>query len=752
MYRALFLMLVLIVGVHAADRSHPYLFFSKKDLPALRAKVKDPVIGQMFSRVCSRATDHPNPSTKILCAGIAYHITGEKRYAEAGINEMMRGLGGSWFGGGAAVYHCDLSTAKKTLPIAIGWDMFYYELSQAQRDKITRTIEQKVFAPYLEAHAKHNEAGGFFTDSRGRKTYWTQCYFNWNHWVNGDIGLMGLSMYDDHSDAKAVVESARASLKYTHAEHNQGATECGGWDEGTMYWGTAFNHSTSFYIALEQVLGKDDGYFDLPGIKMTTQYPLDFTGPDGKWIPFSDCNNRAVIDPGSQSYYLAKRFRRTIDMAYPENYVDNFHPLPYAVLYRPPGPKVPLPQKKKISWYKDIHWAVLKNGPTELAFKGGDLTSNHGQNDLNSMVVYVGDQMMLSDPGYGTRDTKSHNTLLLNNQGQERRSNGSNRAGGGYSNSVCEIEWCGETENGDAYLIGNASDCYSGIKVFRRHVIVTEKGVVIVMDEIAAQAASTMTLNWHTQAKMSSNDKGAALSSGSTQLQIAATADQTINVNGSGRTLRVENVNKSQTLRAVTVMAPNYNKNINFEVSYSGSAVHIECFGKDYVFKMGKGGYRYDAEAKAEKKVAKKERTKRVRKPRVSAKPKQQETSVSDEIKTAWQTRLHKALEEALSNKREPYMSFMNKEYKVTKITSAGTLMMQSGSQQISYPFKRLRDKDRASLSQGLAEKGGDEEHSLAVFYLRLSGDHKNADKIVTRLPKERREELESIFSADAAK
>ena len=79
--------------------------------------------------------------------------------------------------------------------------------------------------------------------------------------------------------------------------------------------------------------------------------------------------------------------------------------------------------------------------------------------------------------------------------------------------------------------------------------------------------------------------------------------------------------------------------------------------------------------------------------------------SVSDEIQGVWQTRLSSALESALASKQEPYMSFMNKEYRVTKVTAAGTLMMQSGAQQISYPFKRLRDKDRASLAQGLAEK-----------------------------------------------
>ena len=438
MHRTVFLLLALVLSAPGAERSHPYLFFTKKDVPALKAKVKDATVGAMFSRVCARATDHPNPSTKILCAGIAYHITGEKQYAEAGIQELMSGLGGSWFRGGAAVYHCDLNTAKKTLPIAIGYDMFYHELSEAQRDRIHQAVEKNVFKPYLEAHANHNTAGGFFTDSRGRKTYWTQCYFNWNHWINGDVGLLGLAMLDEHSDAKAVVAAARASLKYTHAEHNQGANECGGWDEGTMYWGTAMSHATHFYMALEHVLDTDDGYFDLPGIKMTSQFALDFTGPDGKWVPFSDCDNRAVIDPLSHGYYLSHKYRRTLDMIYPECYVDNYHPLPYAVLYRPPGKKVTLPAKRKVAWYKDIHWAYLSNGPTQLAFKGGDLTSNHGQNDLNSFVVYVGDELMLSDPGYGTRDTQSHNTLLLNNQGQEKRSNGSNRANGGYSNSVAE--------------------------------------------------------------------------------------------------------------------------------------------------------------------------------------------------------------------------------------------------------------------------------------------------------------------------
>ncbi len=744
------LVLLSFSSLSAAERQHPYLFFSKKDIPAIKAKLKDPFLSSHFSRVCQRAMDYDLNGKKVLCAGIAFHLTGEKRYAEQGIKDMHAVLKrGPWFQKGAAVNHCSLATAKKTLPIAYGYDLFYNVMSESDRKTFEREIGRNVFKPFLEAHANHNEAGRFFTDSKGNKTYWTQCYFNWNQWINGDIGLMGLAMYDHHPDAKKVVEAARASLRYTHPEFNQGASESGGWDEGVMYWGGSMKHSIHFYAALENVLGTDDGFFDLPGVKMTTQYGLDFTGPDGKWVPFADCNNRAVIDPPSEFYYLSKKYKRELDMAYPECYIDKHHPMPFAILWRPPGKKVSLPPKRKVAWYKDIHWAYLTNGPTQLAFKGGDLTANHGQNDANSLIVYVGDELMLHDPGYGPKDTKSHNTLILNNSGQSKRSNGTNRYYGGYSDSVAEIEMCNEVEGGHVYLVSNATDCYTGLKTFRRHVILTKEGIVVVFDEIVASTPSSMKLQWIPERSQQSNENGALFSGQKHALMIAADADQSVDINGSGKMLSIASSGKIPSLRAVTVMVPDYKKAVKIDASYSGSKVDISFLNKSFTFKMTKAGYQYDAKAKAVAKKSKKstkERTKRKR-GSVAAKPKKESsTSVDVETLATWSARLRTSLEAQLAKKKKPYFQFMNKEYQVKSLSTSGTIQMVAGSQDIAYPFSRLKPKDQSSLAQGLMEVGGEEERLLAVFFMKANKQSSAAQKIETKLSKASRDELAAIF------
>ncbi len=739
--------------LQAAERQHPYLFFNKKDIPALKAKIKDPMIGSLFARVCQRALNYNVGSTKILCAGIAFQLTGEKRYAEAGIKDMFQVLNkGAWFTGGAAVYHCDLGTAKKTLPIAYGYDLLHEAMTESQREEIKQVIGKHVFKPYLEAHAVHNEKGRYFMDSKGRKTYWTQCYFNWSSWINGDLGLMGLAMYDEHPDAKAVVEAARASLRYTHPEHNQGAQESGGWDEGPMYWGVSIGHAVHFYAALENVLHTDDGFFDLPGLKMTSQYILDFVGPDRKWVPFSDCDNRDIIDPLSEVYYLAQKYKDPLAMVYPENYVDNYHPLPFAVIWRPAGKQVAIPAKRAAAWYKDVHWAMLSMSGTQVAFKGGDLLSNHAQKDANSLLVYVEDELLLNDPGYGTRDTASHNTLLVNGQGQTARSNGTNRSYGGYSDSVAKIETCSEVDGGHVYLVSNATDCYSGLKSFRRHVILSKQGMVVVFDEVLATSPSTLSINWHPKKNIQvAGDQAAIFSGTKTKLLVQVDADQALSVSHSGRKMSVTSREKVQALRLVSVMLPGYERDPQLAVSYSAARVEVSVAKQSFVFKMGKFGYVLDAKAKAEK-VAKssKERTPREAKSStVRTKPQRKQLAQLDAAVLAdWAQRLQGATAAALAQKKQPYLSFMNKEYRVEAISESGTLSMKSGPQQIAYPFSRLKLKDLGSLATGVMELGGDDAPVLAAFYALLNGQEAEAQKLMASLPAAQREELSSLFKA----
>ncbi len=104
---------------------------------------------------------------------------------------------------------------------------------------------------------------------------------------------------------------ARESIRYMHPEFNQGDVEDGGWDEGPMYLQTALVHAVHFYAALERVMGTDDGFFELPGVRKAMDYFGDFTAPDGTWVNFSDIDARLTRDSSAANSTSSPRATTT---------------------------------------------------------------------------------------------------------------------------------------------------------------------------------------------------------------------------------------------------------------------------------------------------------------------------------------------------------------------------------------------------------------------------------------------------------
>ena len=89
---------ICVAPVHAAEspaREHPYLFFTKQDIPRLKARLEQPTIAAVWQSVQAAALRAParrGGGPDVLCAGIAYQLTGDSRYAEAGVSALMAGV------------------------------------------------------------------------------------------------------------------------------------------------------------------------------------------------------------------------------------------------------------------------------------------------------------------------------------------------------------------------------------------------------------------------------------------------------------------------------------------------------------------------------------------------------------------------------------------------------------------------------------------------------------------------------------
>jgi len=589
-------------------REHPYLFFSRQDIPALRERVSRPEIAPFYRKVRAAALSpgRERATNSILCSGIAYQLSGDRRYAEQGVRLLMSAVTSPrpWVRRTAEIKYCDLSMATRAISVAYGYDLLYDVLTEEQRSLCRETLRQKVFAPFLKIHAVHDRQRRLFTDEAGHWEWWTTGYFNWNSWVNGGIGLAGLAMLDEVPEAGEVVRVARESLKYVHYEFDQGESEDGGWDEGPMYWGAAVGHAVRFYAALERVLGTDDGFFELPGMPKTLQYAIDFTAPDGTWVNFADCNNRLVLDPPSELYFLARRYDNRQFMRHLDDNSAEWHVLPFAVLWRPVLPAPAPAPRQRVRLYRDIHWAVLTSGGLFLPFKAGDLAANHGHRDANSLLLWVHGERMLNDPGYGRRETEDHNALLVNGLGQRLNEEpfpwGTRpRSFGRYSNSVGRILQCG-TVGGDPYLVSEASSCYAGmLERYQRHVVLAEGDYVVVFDDVEAVEPSEFTVNWHTLWQAAGTGQGQALFTGRlTRLHLVARADRPV-ATAVGRArydraFRIDSAGPSKGWRLFTVLAPGEAPLVRTAFTADRAAVRVN--GREHAFERTEdGSYRYAA-------------------------------------------------------------------------------------------------------------------------------------------------------------
>lgn len=581
---------------------HPYLFFASEDVPLLRERIKHPKLAKMWQTVQRRALEPKQgkrQANDMLCAGLAYNITGDRKYAEPAIANVIK-LAQSpapWHDAKYGLKYTDLNAVIKALPIVYAYDILYNAMTPAERETCVDALQEKLFPPYMKALAVYDPERRRFTDTNGHSDWWTNAYFNWNTWINGDVGLAALATLKEIPEAERVLELAQASIAFTYFDYQDGADrEDGGHDEGPMYWGTHVSHSVVFHAALERIRGNDNGFFAFPGVRRTMQYGIDFTAPDGTWVNFSDCNNRLVLDPPSGLYFLAARCGRPEFVRHLDDNAAPWYPMPLALLWRPlieaPRPE-PRPRAR---WYRDVHWALLTTDKAFVPFKAGDLSANHGQWDDNHLLFWYDGERMLNDPGYGKRATADHNTLLVNGKGQVRGKG--TRHFGKNSTAFAEILNCG-TFGEDSYLVSEAASCYGGaLERFQRHLLLVDNGdFLICFDDVVAKNPAAFQVNWHSELDMTALRPNAAKIQGKENgLHLIAVSDSECVTDVSDSTFDhcfgIHSKPTRQTWRLFTVLSPR--PEVQVRADFSDRRADIYVSGRAFTFTSRAGqGYRY---------------------------------------------------------------------------------------------------------------------------------------------------------------
>lgn len=407
-------------GSDLAVGPHPYLFFGSADLPALRAKMTQPVAAGIWERLKARADElcQGDPSSWQASAGdsswraralaFAYAMTGERKYADRAWVEVEALLSSdAWHRPTAEA----LRTAEAAGTLAMAYDWMHDALTDEQRRRMREAMIEYGILPIMKD-----------VEDEEWYTVWSRC--NWGGVIFGQIGIAALSLLDD--DPRAADWARVCRQKIWH--YTQSLGRDGGWGESATYAQYIWFRFLLLADALRRCSRGQTDCYDTPGLPHLPEWFEQLLEPDGAgYIPFSNCGRWA--DSGSILLRLASQYRDGHAQWFATRMVDRTHTSdPFAFLWVDPDlaptPPTDLPRAKV---FRHIDWAFARSkwdDPNAVLFalKGGQMDWDHQHHDANSFVLYGYGRPLIVDLLYPHDiwgcQTEAHNTIMVNGREQ----------------------------------------------------------------------------------------------------------------------------------------------------------------------------------------------------------------------------------------------------------------------------------------------------------------------------------------------
>lgn len=387
--------------IDRASHEHPRLFATADDFAALRASREAKGAKAALAKVIVHQADLMRDAKpierklqgkrlltqsricvkRVLTLSMAYHLTGEARYARRAEKEML-----------AAARFSDwnpshfLDVGEMTLALGIGYDWLYHTLNATSRATIREAIRQKgLVLPFETRH-------------RG----WIRARNNWGQVCHGGLTVGALAVMEDEPELAAkTVHNAVSNVTRSMAAYAPN----GSYPEGPGYWAYGTSYNVLLIDALESVLGTDFGLSEAPGFDKTGAYMSLMRGPSG--LMFNYCDGGAGRSLQPALHWFAARYdrpdwlldeRKLLADRLPEmlarrspSHGDRL--LPMALVWM--GPEQPAVENRMpLSWSAESRTAVTVHrsswtdpNATFIGLKGGAPNDSHGQMDIGSFVL-----------------------------------------------------------------------------------------------------------------------------------------------------------------------------------------------------------------------------------------------------------------------------------------------------------------------------------------------------------------------------
>ena len=484
------------------DLRHPYLFFDEASMRGIDRKLAEPAFRHWVQALREKPSDRAlavlveleeaerKPSTDLKLAGriaaclgrwVVDRDPGAIRLATRFARVLERDL--------AFEGVMDLKEGNASTGLALAYDTFHPHLSEEDRE-VWRSLLGRFLGLYLET-------------ARARAWQVTATP-NVNAVTNGGGGFVALALLKEDPRAAEALWFARKNL-WMYLNYCYG--EDGGCTEGVQYWSYGGGSFMRFVIAMECVLGTDDGFFSSPRF---TRWPNNIRvslSNDGK---MHGMNDTIPVPIGAEiACYLAYRLQdplclwwstkaekvrrdmlaRGLKCPYGAN------PL-YALRFRPnvPTPAEPPPLPTALN-LRGIQYAILRSGTTYdctwvAGMKGNRPPyTHHKQQDTGALYVHLRGERLILDPGYYQGDARHHTLPLVKDGGVPEMPYWL----GVRQGEIIECRSVGDVR----YLACDSSRFYdASVKRVVRHLVMVGDEGLVLLDDIVIEGAKPVAAQY----------------------------------------------------------------------------------------------------------------------------------------------------------------------------------------------------------------------------------------------------------------
>ncbi len=553
--------------VSAGKKSHPYLYFTSKDIPAMRkaAATTHKHYFDLLKKWADRYVDfNPLPASElpsnidimqvycensmsyIVNMSLIYQLTGSPFYLKAAKKWILQ----------FATYPSEIKgnfcVGAYATAIASGYDMLYNELDQKDRDRLSTLL-----AAVIERGKK-----GTVSD------WWAGISLNHDHWlpVTG-LGVGALALYYENENAPGWFNYF---LDIVKTDMNLVGDD-GAWTEGTADWIYAISLPYVFYDVYKRVLNVD--MFRLPMVKNGVPYRLYSWITDNLYIYHHDsfANGRYNVLGAASSHLLHKMAMEykdshiqwlaaqdeTLDLQdlnkdkpvkndwtlSKNSMVPYIHCLGWNFLWYDAKVKPVPPDDLPLNHYfPNQGLVILRTGwqKSDLVFSftcapvGGHdaykaamegnkkMLSNYGHIHAmaNNFDLYAYGTYLAVPPSYGSLESNFQNTLTIDGANQQR------------SPKFDATMLITDLNKDYSYMVGDATQCYpSSINLshWYRHVAFFPPNTFVIADELESsktESSGNPTI-WH----MNFNPQWSSASIDSTNQAIRITGTSMLQTN-----------------------------------------------------------------------------------------------------------------------------------------------------------------------------------------------------------------------------